>query len=79
MALRANWKGYLRLSLVSCPIALYPASSLSEKISFNRRGWSARWRSALSRRPTRCVLLTSNAREHRRRYDADLRPLQSRQ
>jgi DNA end-binding protein Ku len=28
MAPRANWKGYLRLSLVSCPIALYPASSL---------------------------------------------------
>jgi hypothetical protein len=25
MAPRANWKGYLRLSLVSCPIALYPA------------------------------------------------------
>ena len=24
MAPRANWKGYLRLSLVSCPIALYP-------------------------------------------------------
>ena len=36
MAPRANWKGYLRLSLVSCPIALYPASSLSEKFSFNR-------------------------------------------
>jgi DNA end-binding protein Ku len=36
MAPRANWKGYLRLSLVSCPIALYPASSLSEKESFNR-------------------------------------------
>src|ERR1044072_7543723 len=33
---RANWKGYLRLSLVSCPIALYSASSLSEKVSFNR-------------------------------------------
>ena len=33
MAPRANWKGYLRLSLVSCPIALYPASSLSEKVS----------------------------------------------
>ena len=32
----ANWKGYLRLSLVSCPIALYPASSISEKVSFNR-------------------------------------------
>jgi DNA end-binding protein Ku len=36
MAPRANWKGYLRLSLVSCPIALYPASSVSEKVSFNR-------------------------------------------
>jgi DNA end-binding protein Ku len=36
MAPRGNWKGYLRLSLVSCPIALYPASSLSEKVSFNR-------------------------------------------
>jgi len=36
MAPRANWKGYLRLSLVSCPIALYPASSLVEKVSFNR-------------------------------------------
>ena len=36
MASRANWKGYLRLSLVSCPIALYPASSLSEKVSFTR-------------------------------------------
>ena len=36
MAPRANWKGYLRLSLVSCPIALYPASSLREKVGFNR-------------------------------------------
>jgi DNA end-binding protein Ku len=36
MAPRANWKGYLRLSLVSCPIALYPASPSSEKVSFNR-------------------------------------------
>jgi tetratricopeptide (TPR) repeat protein len=27
MAPRANWKGYLRLSLVSCSIALFPASS----------------------------------------------------
>ena len=40
MAPRANWKGYLRLSLVSCPIALYPASSLSEKVSFNRVAWA---------------------------------------
>ncbi len=26
MAPRANWKGYLKLSLVSCAVALYPAS-----------------------------------------------------
>jgi DNA end-binding protein Ku len=36
MAPRANWKGYLRLSLVTCPIALFPATSESEKISFNQ-------------------------------------------
>jgi DNA end-binding protein Ku len=36
MALRANWKGFLRLSLVTCPVALYPATSESEKISFNQ-------------------------------------------
>src|SRR4051795_6675711 len=36
MAPRANWKGYLRLSLVSCPIALYPATSEREKISFHQ-------------------------------------------
>jgi non-homologous end joining protein Ku len=33
-AARANWKGYLRLSLVSCPIALYPAISPAERVSF---------------------------------------------
>ena len=36
MAPRAYWKGYLKLSLVSCPIALYPASSEREKISFHQ-------------------------------------------
>jgi DNA end-binding protein Ku len=36
MAPRANWKGYLRLSLVSCPILLYPATSESEKVRFNQ-------------------------------------------
>src|SRR5258707_12157854 len=36
MASRANWKGFLRLSLVSCPVALYPATSDSEKVSFNQ-------------------------------------------
>jgi DNA end-binding protein Ku len=36
MAPRAYWKGFLRLSLVTCPIALFPATSESEKISFNQ-------------------------------------------
>src|SRR3954470_5379018 len=36
MAPRANWKGFLRLSLVNCPMALYPATSESEKISFSQ-------------------------------------------
>ncbi|HLH12904.1 MAG TPA: Ku protein [Methylovirgula sp.] len=35
MAPRANWKGYLKLSLVSCPIALFPVASASERISFH--------------------------------------------
>ena len=33
---QANWKGFLCLSLVTCPVALYPATSESEKVSFNQ-------------------------------------------
>jgi DNA end-binding protein Ku len=36
MAPRAYWKGYLKLSLVSCPVVLFPASSEREKISFHQ-------------------------------------------
>jgi DNA end-binding protein Ku len=36
VAARAYWKGYLKLSLVSCPIALYPATSEREKVSFHQ-------------------------------------------
>jgi len=36
MAPRAYWKGFLRLSLVSCPIALFPATSEREKIHFHQ-------------------------------------------
>jgi DNA end-binding protein Ku len=36
LAPRAYWKGYLKLSLVSCPIAMYPATSEREKISFHQ-------------------------------------------
>ncbi|MBV8566357.1 MAG: Ku protein [Methylobacteriaceae bacterium] len=35
MAPRANWKGYLKLSLVSCAVNLYPASSSSSRVSFS--------------------------------------------
>jgi DNA end-binding protein Ku len=33
---RATWKGFLRISLVTCPILLYPATSSSERVTFNR-------------------------------------------
>ena len=36
MAPRAQWKGYLKLSLVSAPIVLYPAISPAERISFRQ-------------------------------------------
>src|ERR1700741_4411979 len=39
-ASRPAWNGYMKLSFVSCPIALYPATSAAERVSFrqvNRR------------------------------------------
>src|SRR5947209_2222001 len=36
MVPRAHWKGVLKLSLVSCPVALYPAVAASERISFRQ-------------------------------------------
>jgi DNA end-binding protein Ku len=36
VAPRPYWKGYLKLSLVSCPVALYPATSAAERVSFNQ-------------------------------------------
>jgi DNA end-binding protein Ku len=35
MAPRANWKGYLKLSLVSCGVALFPATTTRERVRFN--------------------------------------------
>lgn len=35
MAARANWKGYLKLSLVSCAVALYPAVTTAQRVRFN--------------------------------------------
>jgi DNA end-binding protein Ku len=34
-AARPTWQGHLRLSLVTCPVALYPATSEAETIRFN--------------------------------------------
>jgi len=36
MAPRPYWKGYLKLSLVSCAVSLYPATSSSERVSFRQ-------------------------------------------
>jgi DNA end-binding protein Ku len=36
MAPRAYWNGSLKLSLVTCPIALYPASTQAEKTHFHQ-------------------------------------------
>jgi DNA end-binding protein Ku len=36
MAARSSWKGYLKLSLVTCPVKLYPATSSNERIRFNQ-------------------------------------------
>jgi DNA end-binding protein Ku len=35
MAPRSFWKGYLKLSLVTCPVAVVPATSESEKVRFH--------------------------------------------
>ena len=35
MALRPHWKGYLKLSLVTCPVQMAPATSESEKVRFH--------------------------------------------
>jgi hypothetical protein len=39
MAPRAYWKGYLKLSLVTCPIVLYPASSQAAVPGIGDEGW----------------------------------------
>ena len=36
MAARPYWKGYLKLSLVSCPVSLFPASTQAEKTHFHQ-------------------------------------------
>ena len=35
MAVRPTWQGHLRLSLVSCPVALYTATARSGEVHFN--------------------------------------------
>ncbi len=35
MAPRSYWKGYLKLSLVTCPVAMTPATSEAEKVRFH--------------------------------------------
>src|SRR5947209_4511508 len=35
-ASRPTWKGYIKLALVSCPIALWPATAPGERITFRQ-------------------------------------------
>ena len=35
MASRPSWHGYLKLSLVTCPVAMLPATSEAEKVRFH--------------------------------------------
>ena len=35
MAVRPSWEGHLRLSLVTCPVALYPATTEADSVRFN--------------------------------------------
>lgn len=35
MAPRANWKGFLKIAEVTCPVALYTAASTSDRIAFH--------------------------------------------
>jgi DNA end-binding protein Ku len=35
MATRPSWRGYLRLSLVTCPVVMLPATSEAEKVRFH--------------------------------------------
>lgn len=57
MAPRPFWKGYLKLSLVTCPVALVPATSEADKVRFhtlNRRTGNrvvSRYVDAVSGRP----------------------------
>src|SRR6185437_2405010 len=53
MAPRPTWRGYLRLSLVSCPVRVYPAISGRERISFHLLNPTTKNRVAM--RPTDSV------------------------
>jgi hypothetical protein len=53
MAARPFWKGSLKLSLVSCPVLLYPASTNVEKTRFPRSSakQSLKGRASAAKRP----------------------------
>src|SRR5262249_49078268 len=49
-----SWQGHLRLSLVTCPVALYPATSEADTVRFNpinpETNNASRWRPLCQRR-----------------------------
>ena len=62
MAPRPYWKGYLKLSLVSCAVALFPATSKSERISFH-------WLNRESGNRLRQLMVNSDSNEPVERED----------
>ena len=68
MSPRPYWKGYLKLSLVSCPIAVHAACSSAERISFRQinRKTGNRLRQQLIDEETRDVV---DAHERARGYE----------
>src|SRR5690348_7265991 len=45
----SGWRGFLKLSLVSCPVRLYPATTRANRVSFHRL--SAKTHNRIEMRP----------------------------
>jgi non-homologous end joining protein Ku len=50
---RASWKGFLRLSLASCPVYLAPATTRTKAVRFLRQVWGRERATASPIRPTK--------------------------
>ena len=79
---RPYWKGYLKLSLVSCPIALYTATSSGERVAFRQinkkpviacvSSWSTRGQATRSIQTTKAAVMRSTRVFYLRVEDEEL-------